>query len=75
MMTVQDVALRLNCAASTVYLLVESGKLEAFRIGPNGGGIRVSEEQLQQYLDDCRSVPATRAIRRRSRPKLKHIKL
>lgn len=57
MHTVPDIAARLCVAVSTVYALVASGKLQAFRIGPNDGAIRVSEEQLQAYLDACRSVP------------------
>jgi excisionase family DNA binding protein len=57
MLTVPEVAERLRVAVSTVYALVESGKLGAFRIGPNDGAIRVSEEQLQAYLDACRSLP------------------
>lgn len=57
MLTVPEVAERLRVAVSTVYALVETGKLEAFRIGPNDGAIRVSEEQLAEYLATCRSIP------------------
>lgn len=57
MLTVPEIAERLRVAVSTVYALVETGKLEAFRIGPNDGAIRVSEEQLREYLDGCRSLP------------------
>lgn len=57
MLTVPEVAERLRVAVSTVYALVETGKLGAFRIGPNDGAIRVSEEQLETYLNTCRSLP------------------
>lgn len=57
MMTVLEVATRLRIAVSTVYALVESGKLGAFRIGPHDGAIRVSDDQLQTYLDACCSLP------------------
>lgn len=57
MFTVPEIAERLRIAVSTVYALVESGRLGAFRIGPNDGAIRVSEAQLQEYLDSCRSNP------------------
>lgn len=57
MLTVPEVAERLRVAVSTVYALVESGKLQAFRIGPHDGAIRVSEEQLEAYLNACRSLP------------------
>ncbi len=59
MMTVPEVATRLRVAVSTVYALVEAGKLGAFRIGPNDGAIRVNDEQLQEYLDACRSLPCS----------------
>ena len=39
------------------YALVEAGKLGAFRIGPHDGAIRVSDDQLQAYLDACCSLP------------------
>lgn len=57
MLTVPEIAERLRVAVSTVYALVEAGKLGAFRIGPNDGAIRVSEEQLEAYLNTCRSLP------------------
>ena len=57
MMTVPEVATRLRIAVSTVYALVEAGKLGAFRIGPHDGAIRVSDHQLQTYLDACCSLP------------------
>ena len=77
MMTIRDVAGRLKCAASTVYQLVESGKLGVFRIGPNGGGIRVSEEQLNEYLEACRVTPREPEPKRppRRRLNLTHVRL
>lgn len=74
MMTVREVADRLKCAASTVYQLVETGRLGAFHIGPNGGSIRVSEDQLKQYLEDCCSLPRV-PVRKPPRPRLKHIEV
>lgn len=62
MMTVPEVTKRLRVAVSTVYALVETGRLGAFRIGPNEGAIRVSEEQLRVYLDACRSIPHSQSI-------------
>ena len=57
MMTIPEVATRLRIAVSTVYALVETGKLGAFRLGPHEGAIRVSDDQLQAYLDACCSLP------------------
>ena len=74
MMKVADIAKRLNCAPSTVYELVESGQLPAYRIGLRRGGIRVTEEQLQEYLQACESRAAA-AQPRPPRTRLKHLKL
>lgn len=41
-----QVAERLNCSVSTVYGLIESGRLGHHRCP----GVRVSEEQLTEYL-------------------------
>ena len=64
MMTIREVAGKLRCSLSTVYELVEGGSLEAFRIGPNRGTIRVTEEQLKTYLDASRSLPQSHTPRR-----------
>ena len=55
MFKVPDVAKRLNCSNSTVYGLVDSGKLVCHRIGRGRGTVRVSEEDLTTYLDSCRT--------------------
>lgn len=57
MMTIREISKRLRCSLSTVYELVDAGTLESFRIGPNRGTIRVSEEQLKTYLNANRSLP------------------
>lgn len=78
MMTVRDVAARLRCGLSTAYLLIESGRLQCFRIGPSRGSIRVSDEQLAAYLESCctqepNETPSPRdAI---SRAPLRHLRL
>jgi excisionase family DNA binding protein len=49
MMTVADVAKRLNVSESFVYARIAEG-MPHYRLGNGRGGIRVSEEQLQAYL-------------------------
>lgn len=46
MLKVAQIAQRLNCSVSTVYALIESGRLAHYRCP----GVRVSEEQLNEYL-------------------------
>ncbi|MDB5342487.1 MAG: hypothetical protein JWP89_864 [Schlesneria sp.] len=53
MLKVSQVAIRLNCSASTVYGLIESGRLAHHRCP----GVRVSEEQLATYLEQTKQVP------------------
>lgn len=57
LMKIKRVAERLNIGVSTVYLLVESGRLPHYRVAK--GAIRVSEEQIEEYLEGCRREPRT----------------
>ena len=65
MLKISQVAKRLNLSGSKVYELVEQGKLGHHRMG---GAIRVSEEQLQRFLDETkreRDLPDSRPPRSR----------
>ena len=62
MLKVNEVAIRLNCSISTVYTLIETGKLGHYRCP----GVRVSEDQLAAFLDESKqergpSVPRSRS--------------
>ena len=57
LLTIKDVARRLSVAPSTVYALVESGKLVSLRIGIGRGTIRFKESDLERFLDACSSAP------------------
>jgi len=52
MLTVNEIAKRLNVCPSLVYGWVESGMLSHFRLGCRGkrGAIRVDEADLQAFL-------------------------
>jgi len=51
LLTVQDVADRLNVGTSTVYDLVARKKLTCYRIGSRGRGtLRFTEEHVAVYL-------------------------
>ena len=71
MLRVKEVATRLNLCAAKVYELIEQRRLPHFRFG---GAIRVSEEQLCEYIQGC-AVEVQGEQPRVARPKLKHIKL
>ncbi len=73
LLKIPDVAQRLNCSVSTVYNLVEQGRLPHHRCP----GIRVSEEQVASYLDGTRHEPTvpSPAKAKLPRPVLKHIRL
>jgi excisionase family DNA binding protein len=76
LLTVSNVAKRLNVSQSCVYQLVDSGRLPCHRIGVGRGAIRVSEADLADYLASCRHEPASAKMQSRpSRNKLRHIKL
>ena len=71
MLRVRQVAERLNCSISTIYNLVEIGKLGHHRCP----GIRVSEEQLTAFLEKTKrgQDPMTQPRSAGPRPHLKHI--
>ena len=71
MLKVAQVAQRLNCSASTVYGLLESGKLGHYRCP----GIRVSEDHLAAFLDAAEKGQGPASLPRATgpRPRLKHI--
>ena len=50
MFTVKQAAERLRVSLSTIYNLVESGRLHCHRIGLGRGAVRITEDQLQAYL-------------------------
>jgi excisionase family DNA binding protein len=72
-MTVTQAAERLEVSQATVYALVASGRLRCNRIGMGRGCIRVSDEQLADYLRGSESVNVPPIPVRQ--PKLKHIKM
>ena len=54
MLTVQDIAQRLNVSQACVYRIVQSGKLACHRIGNGRGTVRISEEDFDEYVRGCR---------------------
>lgn len=71
-MTVKQAAARLEVSTATVYALIAGGRLRCTRIGLGRGVIRISDQQLLDYLRAAEPVaarpPATRA-------RLKHLRL
>jgi excisionase family DNA binding protein len=72
MLKVSEVANRLRLSQSKIYELVERGALPHYRIE---GSIRVSEEQLSQFLAERERGPALLEKKRSPCPKLRHITL
>ena len=70
---VPRVAEALDCSIATVYQLIDSGQLVAVKIGAKGGGVRVSDEDLQSFIDSRRTRPHEE--KRVTRPTLKHIRM
>jgi excisionase family DNA binding protein len=55
--TVGEAALELRCSRASVYRAVESGALEAWRLGENGQ-LRISRESLDRFLIPASKRPA-----------------
>lgn len=76
LLTVKDVAQKLNVSQSCIYQLVESGRIPHHRIGLGRGAIRFANDDIAIFLAGSREetrndvgTPKTPARR------LKHIKL
>ena len=70
LLTVKQVAERLVVSNAIIYRLIDSGKLAAHRIGMGRGTLRVTEEQLNQFLDENKVQQRQRPERKKT---LKHI--
>lgn len=76
LLKVPDVVQRLNVSQSTVYALIESGRLPSHRVGCGRGAVRVSEDDLHAYLISCRTEQKITEPRRAvPRVKLRHLRL
>lgn len=60
MLTVKQVAERLQVSKSIVYALIDAQRLPCHRIGLGRGTIRISETDLGVYLDQNRTKEKTR---------------
>lgn len=73
-MKVKEAARRMEVSPATVYALVASGRLRCSRIGIGRGTIRISDDQLADYLRGTEPVIKA-ATPAQAMPKLKHIRL
>ena len=71
LLTVKEVAERLNVSPACVYQLVAEHKIAHVRIGCGRGAIRITESDLQAFLQGCRVEENSRPIPQ----SLRHIKL
>jgi excisionase family DNA binding protein len=58
MLTVADIALRLNCSQETVRRLVAAGELEATRFAGRTSRLRIEPAAVDAYLHRHRATPA-----------------
>ncbi|GEM_PF-2549329 len=56
--TINELVSSLKLSRSALYELVATGQLHAHRIGPRGGGIRVSQTDLERFLAESRQPDA-----------------
>jgi excisionase family DNA binding protein len=75
LLTVADVADWLSVSASLVYQIVDSGKLPVYRIGNGRGAIRFRPEDIDSYLNACRTEKSAPPTTRNIHPRLKHIRI
>ncbi len=69
-LTATEAAKLLGISRQSVDILVKTGKLAVYRIGPVGGAIRFTESDLEAYMESCRQFGARSLAA--SRPKASH---
>ena len=75
LLTVREVARRLNVSASCVYQLISQGEIRCHRIGVGRGAIRVSPDELEIYLKYCQCERVPLQVLPSGGRKLKHLHL
>jgi excisionase family DNA binding protein len=79
LLKVQEAAHELNCSPSLVYQAIADGRLRCHRIGKGQGGIRISREQLDEFLKETvKGGEETAKLEQLKRPKsqeLRHLHL
>jgi|GEM_PF-642459 len=76
LLTVRDVATRLQLSIASIYVMIRKGTLLAHRLGGRNGAIRIRPEDVESCLESTeRHVTATKPARPSPRVKLKHIRL
>ena len=75
LLTVAEVAEWLSVSGSLIYQLIESGKLPVHRIGNGRGSIRFRPDDVELYIDSCRTLSLPPQTVQRCRPRLKHIRV
>ena len=49
LMTIEELATKLNCGGNTVRNMVKDGKIHCVRL--NGRGVRFSSDEVRKYLE------------------------
>jgi excisionase family DNA binding protein len=56
-LTVAQTAAKLGLSKMSIYRLIDSGALPAFKFGP-GRAVRINPADLNAYVQSCRVIPA-----------------
>ncbi len=76
LLTVREVAHRLQLSIASVYVMIRQGALIAHRLGGRNGAIRIRPEDLEVFLHSTEIVAASPKMKQPlPRVKLKHIRL
>jgi excisionase family DNA binding protein len=68
MLRLSQVAERLNCSVANCYSLIAANKLPAVSVGAGGKGLRVTEEDLQAFIEAGRHGRRPEPIDNRLKP-------
>jgi excisionase family DNA binding protein len=65
--TTNEAAKLVRLCSRSVRLLVAAGKIRAIRVGMKGGSMYFTPEDIEAYLESCRSYGSRRAPNLRAR--------
>lgn len=71
LLTVRDVAKKLQLSSTVIYSLVSDGTLPALRVGQGRGSIRFRNRDVEEFLEDCVMLNR-RPVRGTKRPAVRH---
>ena len=78
LLSTSDVAKLLKVSRSLIYELVQKGNIPSYRVGNGRGAVRISEEDVAEFLRSKRNERVEDSVNKKAKPRrtkrLRHLK-